>query len=167
MRPDICRGCPFLLTIGELPDATSAAHHHAVAAKAWVRAAFRRLVADLEAAEPEALADALCLVLDGTYGSVETLGTDGPAAQSERVVRTLLASPAEGVAVGTVGARRRAGPWALATPDPRQQEVVLAVDPGHVGVAGARGGTHAGHSVDPVEIGLSALRSARSRHSPR
>jgi len=90
VRPENCRGCPFLLALGEFPDPAFPAHRHAAAAKTWTRTAFHRLAVDLPAADPDTLADALCLLVEGTYASVQALGADGPAARAERVARTLV-----------------------------------------------------------------------------
>jgi AcrR family transcriptional regulator len=98
VRPENCRGCPFLMALAEFPDAEIEAHRHAVDNKAWVRERFGELARELanadEVADAEALADRLALVMDGVYGSVAALGTAGPARQSRDLVESLLgASP--------------------------------------------------------------------------
>jgi AcrR family transcriptional regulator len=85
VRPDNCRGCPFLMALAELPAADHPGHRHAVEIKAWVRERFGR-----EIAEPPGLADQLALVMEGVYGSVAALGDDGPAAQARALVEALL-----------------------------------------------------------------------------
>ncbi|MGK8508004.1 TetR family transcriptional regulator [Nocardia asiatica] len=40
VRPETCRGCPFLIALGEFPDHELLGHQHAVAMKTWVRAQF-------------------------------------------------------------------------------------------------------------------------------
>lgn len=94
VRPDVCRGCPFLMTLSEFPGATSSAHQGAVALKKWVREQFRNLAREhataVEVEDPEALGDQLALVMEGVYASVQALGVDGPAAQARVVARTLL-----------------------------------------------------------------------------
>ena len=94
VRPENCRGCPFLMALAEFPDAEIEAHRHAVDNKAWVRERFGELTRELanarEVADAEALADRLALVMDGVYGSVSALGTDGPAREARGLVESLL-----------------------------------------------------------------------------
>ena len=86
-----CRGCTFLMVLTELPDESLAAHRHAVDMKRWIRDTIRTLTAELPgAADPDALADQLVLILDGYTASAQALGLGGPSAQArplaERVV---------------------------------------------------------------------------------
>jgi AcrR family transcriptional regulator len=94
VRPENCRGCPFLMALAEFPDAGVEAHRHAVDNKAWVRERFGALTRELaetaDIPEPEVLADRLALVMDGVYGSVSALGTDGPAREARGFVESLL-----------------------------------------------------------------------------
>ena len=83
VQPDQCRGCPFLMAIAELPDASARAHTIAVETKAWVRAKMHELADD-------ELADQLVLIMEGVYASVQALGVDGPARQARALVETLL-----------------------------------------------------------------------------
>lgn len=96
VRPENCRGCPFLMALAEFPDAGSDAHRHAVDNKAWVRERFGELTRELaradEVADDEALADRLALVMEGVYGSVAALGTAGPAREARDLVESLLVS---------------------------------------------------------------------------
>jgi len=84
VQPDQCRGCPFLMAMAELPDASSTAHALAVETKAWVRERIGELSTSDE------LADQLVLVMEGVYASVQALGVDGPARQARGLVETLL-----------------------------------------------------------------------------
>ncbi|MFC9997123.1 TetR/AcrR family transcriptional regulator [Nocardia sp. NPDC127526] len=94
VRPASCRGCPFLIALGELPDRDLVSHQRAVAMKTWVRAQFSALVGELSARTPHpvpaALADQLMLIMEGVYATVQEFGPDGPAAQAETVVHALL-----------------------------------------------------------------------------
>jgi AcrR family transcriptional regulator len=90
VRPEHCRGCPFLMALAELPDADTPAHRHAVATKAWVRERLGELTAALEVDDPSALADHLMLLMEGVYGSVQALGADGPARRARALVEALL-----------------------------------------------------------------------------
>ncbi len=62
-----------------LSDAQDPAHVRAVAHKAWLRDLFRDLHAGTPFDDPDAVADQLSLIADGMYGSVQALGTTGPA----------------------------------------------------------------------------------------
>ena len=84
VQPDQCRGCPFLMAMAELPDASAKAHALAVETKAWVRERIGELTAS------DALADQLVLVMEGVYASVPALGVDGPARRARGLVETLL-----------------------------------------------------------------------------
>jgi AcrR family transcriptional regulator len=95
VQPERCRGCPFLMAIAELPDASARAHAPAAETKAWVRDRLRELAGD------DRLADQLVLVMEGVYASVQALGVDGPARQARGLVDILLAA--------TPAARRRSG----------------------------------------------------------
>ena len=96
VQPDRSRGCPFLMGLAELPDPTLAAHRHAVATKAWVRARFGELTDELAqttaVSDPIALADQLTLVFEGVNASVQALGADGPARRARTLAETLLAT---------------------------------------------------------------------------
>ena len=90
-QPDRCRGCPFQMALTEFPDPAVAAHRHAAANKAWVRARLGELTAELEAvADPEALADQLALLMEGVYASVQALGSDGPAHNARAFAEAIL-----------------------------------------------------------------------------
>jgi AcrR family transcriptional regulator len=88
LRPDRCRGCPFLMALTEFPDPELASHRHAVGQKEWVRARLAELVDELGA--PPALADQLMLVLEGVYATVPALGPQGPARQARALVDAIL-----------------------------------------------------------------------------
>jgi AcrR family transcriptional regulator len=90
VRPEQCRGCPFLMALTELPDPQLAGHQHAVALKVWVRARLGELTEELGVQEPEVLADRLMLVLEGVYATVQALGHEGPARQARALVEGLL-----------------------------------------------------------------------------
>ncbi|SFW85771.1 TetR/AcrR family transcriptional regulator [Amycolatopsis australiensis] len=90
VRPDRCRGCPFLMAMAELPDASARAHALAIGTKAWVRERIGELTAGLRVADPGTLADQLVLVMEGVYASAPALGADGPARQARGLVEALL-----------------------------------------------------------------------------
>lgn len=89
-----CRGCPFLIALGEFPDDQVLAHRHAAPTKDWVRSQFRALSAALaetsNAEPPSHLADELFLMMEGVYASVQSFGPDGPALRARTLVDHLL-----------------------------------------------------------------------------
>lgn len=89
-QPARCRGCPFLMSLAELPDPNGAAHQHSVAVKAWVRDQLGALCAELGVSDPDELADELVLVMEGVYASVQALGVDGPARRARGLVDRLI-----------------------------------------------------------------------------
>ena len=111
VRPENCRGCPFLMVLSEFPDLNLPASRAAVATKAWMRSYFGALVDELAAVEqvenPVALADQLALVMEGVYASVQALGDQGPARQARALVAMLLPA-ATRVEVGVGGRAARA-----------------------------------------------------------
>jgi AcrR family transcriptional regulator len=96
-RPEVCRGCPFLMALAEFADPASLAHRNAVTMKNWVRARFGELATELAAVapvgDPDVLADRLVLVMEGVYASVQALGANGPAARARDLVAALLPAP--------------------------------------------------------------------------
>jgi AcrR family transcriptional regulator len=98
IRPENCRGCPFLMALAEYPDPRSAVHITAVATKSWVRGRLRELVDEhalvAPVRDPAVLADQLALVMEGVYASAAALGTAGPAARARMLAETLLGGPA-------------------------------------------------------------------------
>jgi AcrR family transcriptional regulator len=96
-QPDHCRGCPFMMTLAETPDAEDSGPRHAVALKRWVRDRLRDLVDELAQTttvpDPALLADQLTLILEGTYASVQALGVDGPARHARATAEAILPTP--------------------------------------------------------------------------
>jgi AcrR family transcriptional regulator len=89
----VFRGCPFLMTLAEYPDKTSAPHTSAQQTKAWVRAKLRELAVEhvgRDGAAAATLADQLALVIEGIYASAQELGADGPAARATSIAEILL-----------------------------------------------------------------------------
>lgn len=72
-----CRGCPFQLTLVELPDPGHPAHQTAVELKRWVHAALRDLAARAEALDPELTGDHLMLIAEGSYAAARSLSSAG------------------------------------------------------------------------------------------
>jgi len=94
-RPDVCRGCPFMMALTEFPDQDVQGHHDAVRLKKWVRARIRKLAGEHAAEhprkslDPAALADHLTLLFEGVYATVQALGHDGPAKRARQLAATL------------------------------------------------------------------------------
>jgi len=94
-RSEVCRGCPFLMALTEMPDENLEAHKSSVRLKDWVRGRFQRLAKEHAAASPDKvdagrLADHLTLLFEGVYASVQALGADGPAKRTRHLVAGLL-----------------------------------------------------------------------------
>ncbi|HEX6766096.1 MAG TPA: TetR/AcrR family transcriptional regulator [Polyangiaceae bacterium] len=85
VKPEVCRGCPFIMAVTEFPEDEAECHRAAVRLKEWVRGRFRSLAAEVAAEaphrhfEPASLADHLTLLFEGVYATVPTLGASGPA----------------------------------------------------------------------------------------
>ena len=94
VRPENCRGCPFLMALAEFPDPAHPAHRAAVTMKTWVRDRLGQLTAALASGgrttRPERLADQLSLVMEGTYASAQALTAEGPARHARAVAESLL-----------------------------------------------------------------------------
>ncbi|MFG2003413.1 TetR/AcrR family transcriptional regulator [Spirillospora sp. NPDC048911] len=91
IQPDQCRGCPFLMTLAEYPDAEVAGHRLAVGMKTWVHARLNELTRELDGVDdPALLADHLTLIMEGAYASVQALGIDGPARQARVLAESIL-----------------------------------------------------------------------------
>jgi len=84
------RGCPMLNTHTEFPDPAHPAHAVAVAHKREVCDWFRTLAKEAQAADPQALAEQLLLILNGTLATAAVLGADGPARHGQELARQLI-----------------------------------------------------------------------------
>lgn len=95
VRPEVCRGCPFLMALTELPDEHSDAHRVSVRVKEWVRSRFRRLAREhlatrAQRGDAALLADHLTLLFEGVYASVQALGAAGPAKRARQLAASTL-----------------------------------------------------------------------------
>lgn len=95
VRPEVCRGCPFLMALTELPDRDLDAHQSSVRLKEWVRARFKRLAKAHAAScssklDAALLADHLTLLFEGVYASVQALGAEGPAKRARQLAAGLV-----------------------------------------------------------------------------
>ena len=92
VKTPACYGCPFLNVATEYPETDYPGHQVALEHKQSVRARFRQLAKEAGATKPEALADQLFLLMDGTYMASRMFGTKNPAAQVAEAARILIDS---------------------------------------------------------------------------
>jgi AcrR family transcriptional regulator len=87
-----CYGCPFINVAAEYPDADHAGHQVALEHKQSVLARFRQLAQEAGASQPEALASALFLLMDGAYVAARMFGAspDSPAAHLAEAAREII-----------------------------------------------------------------------------
>lgn len=90
IRPEVFRGCACMMTLAEFPDDALLAHQGAVGAKEWVRERFGALAQRLGVAEPGVLADQLSIIWEGTNGTAQAMGPDGPPASARALVTAIL-----------------------------------------------------------------------------
>ncbi|HEV8634491.1 MAG TPA: TetR/AcrR family transcriptional regulator [Chloroflexota bacterium] len=88
VQPDY-RGCPFVNAAVEFPEPGHPGREVVLANKRAVRARLRELSAAAGAADPDALADQLALLLDGAYASAQALG-GGPATRVAGAAAALI-----------------------------------------------------------------------------
>ncbi len=87
-----CHGCPFLNVATEYPETGFPGHEVALRHKQAVRARFEQLAQAAGARQPEALASALVLLMDGAYMAARMFGGSpgNPAANVAEVARQLI-----------------------------------------------------------------------------
>ena len=87
-----CYGCPFINVATEYPETDYAGHQVALEHKQSVRTRFNQLAEEAGAGQPEALANALLLLMDGAYIAARMFGAspDNPAANVALAARQLI-----------------------------------------------------------------------------
>jgi len=87
-----CYGCPFLNVATEYPEADYPGHQVAIEHKLSVRARFNQLAEEAGARQPEALANALFLLMDGAYMAARMFGSspNSPAANLAEAARQVI-----------------------------------------------------------------------------
>lgn len=87
-----CHGCPFLNAAAEYPDPGHPVHRVAADHKLSVRRRFHQLATAAGARDPDALADALVLLMDGAYMSARLFAAapQAPAVRLGAGASTLL-----------------------------------------------------------------------------
>lgn len=89
---DACYGCPFLNAAAEYPDPAHPAHRVAVEHKRAVRQRFRQLAEAAGATQPDEMAGALILLMDGAYMTSRMFGAspDNPSVHLAAAARRIL-----------------------------------------------------------------------------
>ncbi|BAL93161.1 putative TetR-family transcriptional regulator [Actinoplanes missouriensis 431] len=90
MRQPGYRGCATLNVTSEFPDESHPAHQAALAHKREVLHWLREQAAQAGAANPDALADQLMIVLDGAQVLAAAMGPEGPSSRMRALVEGLL-----------------------------------------------------------------------------
>jgi AcrR family transcriptional regulator len=87
-----CYGCPFINVATEYPEEDYPGHRIARRHKDSVRLRFNQLAQEAGARQPEALANALMLLMDGAYMAARMYGAtpDSPAAGVAEAARVLI-----------------------------------------------------------------------------
>jgi AcrR family transcriptional regulator len=91
LSPD-CYGCPFINVAAEYPESDYAGHQVALEHKQSVLARFRQLSEEAGARQPDALANALFLLMDGAYVAARMFGpsTHSPAISLAETARQII-----------------------------------------------------------------------------
>jgi len=91
LSPD-CYGCPFINVAAEYPESDYAGHQVALEHKQSVLARFRQLSEDAGARQPDAMANALFLLMDGAYVAARMFGiaTHSPAISLAETARQVI-----------------------------------------------------------------------------
>src|SRR5689334_9505814 len=94
MRKQGYRGCPFMNAVAELANPAHAAHKIAVAHKEKRRALFRKLLKQLNVADPDALATQLMILGEGAVAQALVHGDPKMARAAREAARVLLTAAA-------------------------------------------------------------------------
>jgi len=92
-----CYGCPFINVATEYPERDYAGHQVALEHKLSVRARFNELAREAGARQPEGLANALLLLMDGAYMAARMFGGSpgNPAANVAEAALELIDAQCE------------------------------------------------------------------------
>lgn len=95
-----CYGCPFINIATEYPEVDYAGHQVAIEHKESVRSRFYKLTREAGAHQPEVLANALLLLMDGAYIAARMFGASpsNPAANVAEAARKLIDALCENAA---------------------------------------------------------------------
>lgn len=91
LSPD-CYGCPFINVAAEYPEPDYVGHQVALEHKQSVLARFRQLAEEAGARQPDALANALFLLMDGAYVAARMFGpsTQNPVISLTETARQII-----------------------------------------------------------------------------
>ncbi len=91
LSPD-CYGCPFINIAAEYPESDYAGHQVALEHKQSVLRRFRQFSEEAGARQPDALANALFLLMDGAYVAARMFGTSthNPAISLAETARQVI-----------------------------------------------------------------------------
>jgi AcrR family transcriptional regulator len=84
------RGCTFYNTVAEFRDPDHPGRREATAHLSRMRERLRRLALAANVASPDALADALMLVIAGLYATGAAFGSTGPAEQAMATAKAII-----------------------------------------------------------------------------
>jgi AcrR family transcriptional regulator len=89
-----CYGCPFLNIAAEYPESDYPGHQVAFEHKEAVLARFRQLAHQAGACQPDVLADALLMLMDGAYVAARLFGSSprSPAVHLAEAARQMIAA---------------------------------------------------------------------------
>jgi AcrR family transcriptional regulator len=85
-----CYGCAFLVAASEFPELDSPGHQVALNHKQAVRDRMRDLADQAGARTPDALADQLLLLMDGSFSAVRMFGPSNPGVNVAGAATTLV-----------------------------------------------------------------------------
>ncbi len=93
-----CYGCSFITVTSEYPEVDYAGHQVALEHKQSVQARFAQLAKEAGARQPEVLANALLLLMDGAYMAARMYGAspDNPAATVGGAARRVIDAHCDG-----------------------------------------------------------------------
>jgi hypothetical protein len=89
---DWFRGCVFVNVAIEFPLPHEPAHQIAAQSKAAIEQVVREIAAQAQAADPEALAQELCLIMEGAYVTRHVTGNAATIAIARRLAERALAA---------------------------------------------------------------------------
>jgi AcrR family transcriptional regulator len=87
-----CLGCTFQVSAAEFPDRFHPGHAVALAHKNAVRDRLRDLADAADADQPDHVADALLLVMDGAFAAARMYGPDNPGRRAGDAARAVIAA---------------------------------------------------------------------------
>lgn len=91
-RRDDYRGCPLTNAVVEYPERGHPARTEAQNHKADLRARLRVMAAEMGAAEPDGLGDALLLLIEGAYITTQLFDQERPTPEAVRAADRLMAA---------------------------------------------------------------------------